>query len=105
MTTNKITAFIILAAAYLLVMGLLSGCMTPRQSEAVEVLRDLWQRNVITTEQFEALLAALSPTTWVNDVIDLGKMLLTGGGTYAAVNYTRNRARMKRGEPVGKAKG
>lgn len=99
-TTLFVVAF---CALYLLMMLALSGCMTPRQNEAVEVLRDLWARNVITQEQFEALVAALSPSTWLNDVLYLAGNLVTGGATYGAVNYSRNRARKKRGEPVAVA--
>lgn len=84
----------------LAVLTLLSSCMTPRQTEAVEVLRGLLRDGVISREQFDALVAALNPATWVNDVIEMGKLLLTGGATYTAVNYRRNRARVARGEPV-----
>jgi TctA family transporter len=79
---------------------LLVSCLTPRQAEATQVIQDLYQRGILTREQFEALIAALQPATWVNDMIAIASGLLGGGGAYIATNISRNRARALRGEPV-----
>lgn len=88
--------YLILAALLLL----MTACMTPRQTEAAAVLTDLFYEGVLTKEQLDALLAALSPTTWVNDLIAIGSGLLGGTGAYVATNLRRNALRRARGEPV-----
>lgn len=71
---------LVLGAACIAALLLLSACMTPRQAEA--------------------LAAALSPTAWVQDVIAIGSGLLGGTGAYFATNIHRDRLRKVRGEPV-----
>lgn len=78
----------------------LSACMTPRQTEALAVLQDAYTRGLFTTEQFEILAAALSPTAWVQDVITIGSGLFGGVGAYVATNIHRDKLRRVRGEPV-----
>lgn len=85
--------FLVLAVA-------MASCMTPRQTEAVLVLQELYQRGVLTREQFDALMAALNPSTWISDTIAIGSSLLTGVGSYYLVNKRRDAAREARGEPV-----
>lgn len=82
------------------VAALCVACMTPRQSDAALVVQQLYQDGVLTREQFEALMSALHPATWVNDLIAIASGLLGGGGAYIATNIRRDRARMRRGEPV-----
>lgn len=90
-----------LTIASIAALLLLAACMTPRQSEAANVLADLYQQGLLDRSQFDALLAALSPSTWVSDVIAIGSGLLGGTGAFAATNIVRNRARAARGEPIG----
>lgn len=87
--------YILLAA-----LLLLGSCMTPRQTEAAAVLQELFYEGVLTKEQLDALLAALSPTAWVNDLIAIGSGLFGGGAAYVATNMRRNALRRARGEPV-----
>lgn len=93
--TRKHLAMFAIAACLLL-----TGCMTPRQTEALVVLQEMLTAGVITREQFDALAAALSPSTWVSDVIAIGSSLLAGTGAYVATNLRRNSLRRARGEPV-----
>lgn len=97
---NRINPYLF-AAVYVAAIFLLASCMTPRQTAAAQVLQDLFAQGILTREQLNALLAALSPSTWVSDVIDIGKLLLTGYGSVLVTNVVRNRARVARGEPVG----
>lgn len=85
--------FLVLAVA-------MASCMTPRQTEAVLVLRDLYEHGYLTQDQFDKLLAALNPSTWVSDVVAIGTSLLSGGGAYYLVNKRRDALREARGEPV-----
>jgi len=87
--------YLILAA-----LLLLTACMTPRQTEAAAVLTDLFYEGVLTKEQLDALLAALSPSSWINDIIAIGSGLIGGTGAYVATNMRRNALRRARGEPV-----
>lgn len=89
---------------FMVVALLFAACMTPRQNEAAEVLRDLYHQGVLTEEQLQALLDALSPSAWINDVIAIGSGLFFGTGSYVATNWSRNRARRRRGEPVAASK-
>jgi len=91
------TVLLLLAVALLF-----AACMTPRQTEAAEVLRELYRGGILTPEQLQLLLDALNPTSWVNDVIAIGSGLFFGTGSFVATNWARNRARLARGEPVGK---
>lgn len=91
------TLLVLLAVALLF-----AACMTPRQTEAAEVLRQLHRDGILTSEQLQLLLDALNPSTWVNDVLAIGSGLFFGTGSYVATNWSRNRARRSRGEPVGK---
>lgn len=91
---------IALLVALLAVALLAVGCMTPRQTEAAGVLQEMLADGRITREQFNILLAALSPSTWVSDVITIGGSVLAGGGAYVATNLRRNSLRRARGEPV-----
>lgn len=92
------------AILFLVVALLFAACMTPRQTEAAEVLRDLYRQGILTSEQLQLLLDALNPSTWVNDVIAIGSGLFFGTGSYVATNWSRNRARRLRGEPVAAPK-
>lgn len=89
-------AYLIALAALLL----LAGCMTPRQSQALLVLNDMLESGLIDRSQFDALVAALSPATWISDMIAIGSGLIGGGGAYIATNIKRNSMRRARGEPV-----
>lgn len=91
----KRTIFIVALLALLL-----TACMTPRQTEAAAVLTDLFYEGVLTKEQLDALLAALSPSSWINDIIAIGSGLIGGTGAYVATNMRRNALRRARGEPV-----
>lgn len=81
---------------------LLTSCMTTRQQEAVLVLHDLMRQGVLSPEQFDTLVQALSPETWWQDLLTLTVGLLSGSGAYIATNWRRDRMRVARGEPVGK---
>lgn len=97
MKTRSIVLFLVVALLF-------AACMTPRQSEAAEVLRELYRQGILTNEQLQLLLDALNPSTWVNDVIAIGSGLFFGTGSYVATNWSRNRARRLRGEPVAAPK-
>lgn len=97
---NRISPYLF-ATVYIMAICTLAACMTPRQSGAAQVLYDLYDQQLLTKEQLDALLAALSPSTWVSDVIAIGSGLLGGTGAFAATNIVRNRARAARGEPIG----
>ena len=92
----RLSTILMLCAAGLL----LAACMTPRQVEAAAVIQELYRDGILSREQFDALMGALHPSTWVNDVIAIGSGLLGGTGAFVATNVSRNRARRLRGEPV-----
>jgi hypothetical protein len=92
----RVSTILMLCAAGLL----LAACMTPQQVEAAAVIQELYRDGILSREQFNALMAALNPSTWVSDVIAIGSGLLGGTGAFVATNVSRNRARRQRGEPV-----
>jgi len=91
---------VLLVVTMMLFLLLTTSCMTPRQTEAIGVLRDLYERGVLSLEQFNALVAALTPVTWVTDAIAIASGLIGGVGGYVATNIKRNSMRRARGEPV-----
>lgn len=97
---NRTTKIVLLVLAYSAAVLGLSACMTPTGVAARDVLVDLYNSGAITQEQFQRLVEALNPSTWVRDVVLLGTQLLSMGGAVQITNVMRNRARTARGEPV-----